>query len=1053
MSPDNIQYKYFILIILLVIGFDSRGNDEVNIKLNSNYVIDFDEKTVFNYTNFTNESILIKVKLDFEVKLEISSNEQLILIDTPGHKAIPEFLVLDKGQSIRFSIIPKYKTQSNISVIFEKKTLNKIDYYLWLRLFENIKIFANGDLKIAAIKFKELAIEMKTLSNELLYITYFMSAVSYYDAQLYDEAINLFEIILNSKNKSSVLLKATSLNYKARTLSIKGYKLEAIDLFAQSSNLFIQIKDVQGYASSLNNIGLSYHLLGKLNIANEYYIDALNAFESINDTQAVANQYINIGGIYFMKGMSEQAKEYYTKAVELSRVIDDVSVEADALEMFAWLQQSQGNFAGLLVKWADILKIRIGLNDISGITRAYRLIGNSYLSYGNNIKALQFLNKSLIRAKEVTLTENYPVTLNNIAQAYYNLNDLNSSQLFYQKALDYNLEVKNEFYSASDFLGLSKISINKAKHVNQVSSKIIFQQYISSAFKSINVAIEIYNKSHNKLKLINAMVVKAEIFHLIKDYQNALKLIIKSSDISKNIDEGSSQIEIDLLHGKILLSMQKKKQAIKLFKLVLENANRQRHQIINPKYRATFAENLENCRNLLVQTLISESIRTQDSSLIEEALIISESGKAKSLNDLVVNTKPRISKNQTNKYKQLQNQLQTLYFLQSEFQEKPQFKMVELRRIDKEIQDTLFKLDVLEESIHQINNEQQINKNRVVQLQDRMDESTLYVAIRLINDESLIWHISKNKIEVKRLPKRKLIEKNIQILYDFFKTKSYGIKRYPSKVNASIHWLKENVFFDIDFIHLNKLVISPHGMIQLLPITILSESNIKFSSKIDISFTPSLMMEKRDDNKTNYSSKLLVVANPQFNNTPISSDSNEIVSFRGNTFGELKFTVDEARHIINLYGDDNVDLLIGSQSTKSNVLLKIEGNYNILHFATHGLIDPDIPEMSGLVFSSNGNIDNNILTIGEIINLNIQSNSVVLSACETAIGENIREEGLIGLSYAFLAAGANEVYSTLWKVGDRSVLKSIKKMYRNKTEASKFNLKIIDPFWVKYEIL
>jgi CHAT domain-containing protein len=536
----------------------------------------------------------------------------------------------------------------------------------------------------------------------------------------------------------------------------------------------------------------------------------------------------------------------------------------------------------------------------------------------------------------------------------------------------------------------------------------------------------------------------------MNDYDNALKQVENSRRISKNINDFSSLIEIDFIHGKILLSMHKENQAIKLFKSVLQRANVKRHQIINPKYRATFVANLENCRNLLVETLVSESLKNNDKSLVLEALMVSESGKAKSLNDLMHQTKTETIGN--NKYIALQNQLQTLYYLKSDLQDKPHFKEVEASRINHEIQEVLFKLDVLQESNGYGQSKNGINKNRIKQLQETMDDKSLFVALRLTSNQSFIWHISKDKITVKALPQKELIENNVRILYEFFKASPYGLKRFPLKINQSLAWMIDEVFSGVDFSNIEKFVISPHGAMQLFPLNLLYNSNRKLSPRLKISYTPSLMMEKRGGNTKNHSSKLLVIADPKFSNL-IESVKNENISiFRGSTFEELKFTLDEAKHIVNLYGEDNVDLLHGRQSTKEKVLLIIQNQYKILHFATHGLIDTEIPEMSGLVFSSNGNIDNNILTIGEIMNLQIQSNTVVLSACETAIGENVREEGLIGLSYAFLAAGANQVYATLWKIGDKSALYSIKKMYSN-NHLDDIHLKIRDPFWVKYEIL
>jgi CHAT domain-containing protein len=95
--------------------------------------------------------------------------------------------------------------------------------------------------------------------------------------------------------------------------------------------------------------------------------------------------------------------------------------------------------------------------------------------------------------------------------------------------------------------------------------------------------------------------------------------------------------------------------------------------------------------------------------------------------------------------------------------------------------------------------------------------------------------------------------------------------------------------------------------------------------------------------------------------------------------------------------------------------------YRIVHFATHGLLNSEHPELSGLVFSlvdKNGKPQDGFLQLQDIYNLNLPADLVVLSACETALGKEINGEGLIGLTRGFMYAGASRVVASLWKVSD-----------------------------------
>jgi CHAT domain-containing protein len=108
------------------------------------------------------------------------------------------------------------------------------------------------------------------------------------------------------------------------------------------------------------------------------------------------------------------------------------------------------------------------------------------------------------------------------------------------------------------------------------------------------------------------------------------------------------------------------------------------------------------------------------------------------------------------------------------------------------------------------------------------------------------------------------------------------------------------------------------------------------------------------------------------------------------------------------------------------------GRYRVVHFATHGLLDSRRPELSGIVLSmvdKNGNPLDGFLRLDEIYNLKLNADLVVLSACQTALGEEVRSEGLIGLTRGFMYAGSPQVLASLWSVRDRAVAELMRRFY------------------------
>lgn len=121
------------------------------------------------------------------------------------------------------------------------------------------------------------------------------------------------------------------------------------------------------------------------------------------------------------------------------------------------------------------------------------------------------------------------------------------------------------------------------------------------------------------------------------------------------------------------------------------------------------------------------------------------------------------------------------------------------------------------------------------------------------------------------------------------------------------------------------------------------------------------------------------------------------------------------------------------QASRANAMSEALSQYRIIHFATHGLLNAEHPELSGLVFSlvdENGNPQDGFLRLHEIYNLKLPAELVVLSACQTGLGKEIKGEGLIGLTRGFMYAGAARVVASLWRVDDYATSVLMKKFYR-----------------------
>jgi CHAT domain-containing protein len=130
---------------------------------------------------------------------------------------------------------------------------------------------------------------------------------------------------------------------------------------------------------------------------------------------------------------------------------------------------------------------------------------------------------------------------------------------------------------------------------------------------------------------------------------------------------------------------------------------------------------------------------------------------------------------------------------------------------------------------------------------------------------------------------------------------------------------------------------------------------------------------------------------------------------------------EEAKVIENLATDRAVTIRTGFDATRRFAMSGELEQFGIIHFATHGMVNNDNPELSGLILSlydGHGNRQEGFLRLIDIYSLRLKADLVVLSACDTALGRNLDGEGVIGLTRGFLYAGSRRVISTLWQVQD-----------------------------------
>ncbi|HEU4889255.1 MAG TPA: CHAT domain-containing protein, partial [Thermoanaerobaculia bacterium] len=212
-----------------------------------------------------------------------------------------------------------------------------------------------------------------------------------------------------------------------------------------------------------------------------------------------------------------------------------------------------------------------------------------------------------------------------------------------------------------------------------------------------------------------------------------------------------------------------------------------------------------------------------------------------------------------------------------------------------------------------------------------------------------------------------------------------------------------------------QLSFVPHDVLWNVPMHALrDETGAPLVRRVAIAYAPSIAFAaEARPLRAGVAPRLLAIANPDVD-APVISRTRSLR--RMESVGALPDAEREAAALVSMYGPERSRLYAGAAAREST--FKREAPlYDILHIATHGFVDDGNPMYSALVMSAATDApdEDGLLEAREIVGLDLHAELAVLSACETARGKVGRGEGVIGLTWAFLAAGCPRTVVSQWK--------------------------------------
>src|SRR6266540_3199858 len=728
-----------------------------------------------------------------------------------------------------------------------------------------------------------------------------------------------------------------------------------------------------------------------------------------------------------------QTGRYEIKIEELREAIaeDEYRVAADSLFREA-RQLRKGTLEAKrksIEKYEEALGLYRRAGDSRGEAETLNSIGLVYLSLGEKQKALDKYNEVLPIERAIGNRDMEAGTLNSIGAVYQSLGEMQKALDKFNEALPISQAVGDPFGEASTLNNIGKV------------------------YDSLGETQKALEKFNEALTLWRAVSVH-------NGEADTLLGIARVEQKRGNLTQARQTIE----------------QAVGLIESLRTN-------IASQELRASYFASRQEFFETYIDVLMQMHKQNQAEALDTAALAISERARARSLLELLKESRADIRQGVDGSLLERERSLQQRLNARAAAQvsllnrehtpEQADAAAKEIAVITDEYEEVQAQIRARSPRYAALTQPQPLGLTEIQQ--QALDEDTLLLEYALGEKRSYFWLVSQRSIDSYELPPRAEIEAATRRLYELGAARpKRGTPPDPQFI-AQAKALSEMLLGPAAAqLGAKRLVVVAPGALSYLPLAALPLPEDKkrpvgdyepLIAKHEVVSIPSAsvlaIIRHETAGRQRTAKSVAVLADPVFE----ASDPRLASAKNGNSSGEtpaapasdvelseltrairttnfsdaragftrLAFSRQEAQSIIALTpkgtGLKATDFSANRALAKSRQL----SQYRILHFATHGLLNSERPELSGLVFSlvdQEGKPQDGFLRLHEIYNLQINADLIVLSACETGLGKEIKGEGLIGLTRGFMYSGAPRVVASLWNVDDLATAELMKLFYQ-----------------------
>ncbi|CAH3165208.1 unnamed protein product, partial [Pocillopora meandrina] len=758
---------------------------------------------------------------------------------------------------------------------------------------------------------------------------------------------------------------------------------KAIEYYNLNLKIAKEVGDKHGEGGAYGNLGNAYDSLGDFKKAIEYHNLHLKIAKEVGDKHGEGNAYGNLGNAYISLGDFKKAIEYHNLNLKIAKEVGDKHGEGNAYGNLGNAYRSLGDFKKAIEYHNLHLKIAKEVGDKHGEGNAYGNLGNAYRSLGDFKKAIEYHNLNLKIAKEVGDKHGEGNAYGSLGNAYHRLGDFKKAIEYHNLNLKIAKEVGNKHGEGNAYGNLGNAYLRLGD----------FKKAIEYHNLNLKIAKEVGDKHGEGAaygNLGNAYLCLGDFKKAIEYHNLALKIAKEVGDKYFEAMAYSSLGCVFELQGGLPKAVEHYQASINLFdslRVLLKSKD---------EWKVNFRNQHQMTYTGLWRVLVEQGN-------VDEALFVAEKGRAQALTDLMESS-----------------------FCGGTSHHKGE-----------------------DEDFTVLKN---VPSNTVFQAVDKADVN--------------LWVVSEGKQVRLRQSKLKgfVSENNYNGSSQSFESFMLGVytqlgvrsnvrcenrsldalREGPSKVdektkeaNPQPHIQQDgclSTLYDIvmkpvaELIEGDELLIIPDGPLWIAPYAALKDGNSKYlCESFTIRVAPSLASVRLiADCPDDYhkSSGALLVGDPWVSEVT-NSEGKKVLE-------QLEYAEKEVEMIGKIL---NITPITGRQATKREVLKRLS-SVSLVHFAAHGCpetgeiaLTPDLDRISTVPTEK----EDYILTIRDVLNVQLRAKLVVLSCCHSGRGE-IKAEGVVGIARAFMGAGARSVVVSLWAIDDEATLQFMKCFYQHLAE-------------------